>query len=50
MIAADGERVYYVPTDPDYKQVAIDPARGERLFCSDEAARLGGWARPAVEG
>ena len=50
VITADGERVYYVPTDPDYKQLAIDPARGERLFCSDEAARLGGWARPAVEG
>jgi endonuclease YncB( thermonuclease family) len=49
-LAADGERVYYVPTDPDYKQLAIDPARGERLFCSDEAARLAGWTRPALKG
>ncbi len=43
-INADGRRIYYVPTDPDYQQVAIDPSRGERLFCSDEDARLAGWA------
>jgi len=43
-----GERIYYVPTDPEYKRVAIDPKRGERLFCSDEAARLAGWTRPPM--
>ena len=48
-IGADGERVYYVPTDPEYKQIAIDPKRNERLFCSDEAARLAGWTRPPLE-
>ena len=41
-----GETVYYVPTDQNYDQVAIDPARGERMFCSDEEARAAGWTRP----
>jgi endonuclease YncB( thermonuclease family) len=41
-----GERVYYVPTDEDYDGVAIDPASGERSFCSDEEARAAGWTRP----
>jgi len=50
VITDGGERVYYVPTDHEYKRLTIDPARGERLFCSDEAARLAGWIRPAVEG
>jgi endonuclease YncB( thermonuclease family) len=40
------EAVYYVPTDEDYERVTIDPARGERMFCSDEAARAAGWTRP----
>jgi endonuclease YncB( thermonuclease family) len=41
-----GERIYYVPTDEDYEDIAIDPARGERSFCSDEEARAAGWTRP----
>jgi endonuclease YncB( thermonuclease family) len=41
-----GEAIYYVPTDQDYEQVAIDPARGEQMFCSDEEARAAGWTRP----
>lgn len=39
------QRIYYVPTDKDYDKIAIDPARGERLFCSDDAAVLAGWRR-----
>jgi hypothetical protein len=41
-----GERVYYVPTDPEYQRIAVDPGRRGRLFCSAEAARLAGWTRP----
>ena len=41
-----GEAIYYVPTDQDYDSVAIDPARGEQMFCSDEEARAAGWTRP----
>jgi endonuclease YncB( thermonuclease family) len=43
-----GRRVYYVPTDPGYREITVDPARGERLFCSDEEARIAGWARPTT--
>jgi endonuclease YncB( thermonuclease family) len=42
-----GEAIYYVPTDEDYDQVAIDQARGERMFCSDEEARAAGMTRPS---
>jgi endonuclease YncB( thermonuclease family) len=49
VIDARGERYYYVPTDPSYEQIKIDRQRGERLFCSDEAARLAGWIRPPIE-
>ena len=45
-LGAGGDRLYYVPTDPEYQQISVDPARGERLFCSDEEARLAGWTRP----
>jgi endonuclease YncB( thermonuclease family) len=41
-----GERIYYVPTDSGYDEVAIDAAKGERMFCSDEEARAAGWTRP----
>jgi endonuclease YncB( thermonuclease family) len=42
----EGGRVYYVPTDPEYARVAIDPAQGDAWLCSDEQARLAGWRRP----
>jgi endonuclease YncB( thermonuclease family) len=48
-IGKGGERIYYVPTDPNYKRIAIDPTRDDRLFCSDEAARLAGWTRPPIK-
>ena len=41
------EPIYYVPTDQEYESVAIDPARGEEMFCSDEEARAAGWSRPS---
>lgn len=41
------EPIYYVPTDKEYESVAIDPTRGERMFCSDEEARAAGWTRPS---
>lgn len=40
---AAGERIFFVPTDADYESVTVDAARGERLFCSVEAARAAGW-------
>jgi endonuclease YncB( thermonuclease family) len=41
-----GEPVYYVPTDEEYPEVAVDRDGGGRMFCSDEEARAAGWARP----
>lgn len=48
-VAADGSRLYFVPTDPAYDTMAIDPSRGERTFCSDEDARAAGWRRPGQQ-
>jgi endonuclease YncB( thermonuclease family) len=43
---AQGLRIYHVPTDPDYNDLADDPAQGRASFCSDEDARQAGWRRP----
>jgi endonuclease YncB( thermonuclease family) len=47
-IEPDGERVYYVPLDPAYPKIELDPDRGERVFCSDEEASQAGWRRPGL--
>ncbi len=47
-LSADGRKIYYVPTDPEYQKIHIDPNRGERMFCGDEEARLAGWTRLAA--
>jgi endonuclease YncB( thermonuclease family) len=44
-----GGPAYYVPTDPGYDRIAVDPARGDAWFCSDEEARLAGWRRPGED-
>jgi endonuclease YncB( thermonuclease family) len=41
-----GEPVYYVPTDEQYPEIALDPEGDGRMFCSDEEARAAGWTRP----
>jgi endonuclease YncB( thermonuclease family) len=48
-VSNDGGRLYYVPTDPEYARVTIDPAQGGEMFCSDEEARLAGWRRPSED-
>jgi endonuclease YncB( thermonuclease family) len=45
---AQGRRFYYVPTDPNYNELTLDPARGDVSFCSDEDARSAGWQRPPI--
>jgi endonuclease YncB( thermonuclease family) len=45
VVAPDGQRLYYVPTDSDYNSVEVDSAQGSRLYCSDEDARRDGWRR-----
>lgn len=38
-------RIYVVPTDPDYEKIELDSTNGEKFFCSDDAAELSGWNR-----
>jgi endonuclease YncB( thermonuclease family) len=44
---ADRRKVYYVPTDAIFQEMAVDIAAGEQLFCSVAAAETAGWRRPA---
>ena len=37
------QKVFYIPSDEGYDDIVIDPARGERMFCSDDQAILRGW-------
>jgi hypothetical protein len=43
IVTDGGNRVFVVPTDPQYEKTIVDPNKGERLFCSDDEARLAGW-------
>lgn len=46
IVDAEGQKIYYVPTDSDYKKISVDEAKGGRLFCSDVDTRRAGWRRP----
>jgi hypothetical protein len=39
--------IYHMPWSPWYGKVKIDPAQGERWFCSEAEAQSAGW-RSAV--
>ncbi|HVK92431.1 MAG TPA: hypothetical protein VM468_13685 [Mycoplana sp.] len=41
----DGSRIYYLPGQSRYAAIRIQPAGGERLFCSEEQAHAAGWHR-----
>ena len=38
-------RIYHLPGQRDYDRTRIDPARGERWFCTETEARAAGWRR-----
>jgi len=40
-----GERIYHVPGQEFYESTAIDPAYGERWFCTEAEARAAGWRK-----
>lgn len=42
-----GERIYHLPSDPDYSTTTIDPNYGERWFCSEREAQAAGWRHAA---
>ncbi|MDZ4374945.1 MAG: hypothetical protein U1C74_26495 [Phenylobacterium sp.] len=46
-INAKGQRIVQAPGQRDYGATRIDPARGERWFCSAEEARAAGWTPAA---
>lgn len=45
IIRNNDERTYLVPTDPDYEKTELVSSKGEKYFCSDDAAELNGWNR-----
>jgi endonuclease YncB( thermonuclease family) len=44
---SDKGHIYHMPWSPWYNRVKVDPARGERWFCSETEATAAGW-RPAL--
>jgi len=44
-INSQGERIYHVPGGQYYDKTTIDPANGERWFCSEEEAQANGWRK-----
>jgi hypothetical protein len=44
-ISSAGERIYHVPGQEYYSRTTINWLKGERMFCSEGAARQGGWRR-----
>jgi endonuclease YncB( thermonuclease family) len=44
-INSKGEHIYHLPGGRSYANTVIDPARGERWFCSEAEAQAAGWRR-----
>jgi len=40
-----GERIYHLPGQQYYGKTVIDPAAGERWFCTEAEARANGWRK-----
>ena len=40
-----GERLYRVPGQDFYEQASVSWLKGERWFCSEDAARASGWRK-----
>lgn len=44
-ISRSGERIYHMPFHQYYGRTKIDESRGERWFCTEDAAQAAGWRR-----
>jgi len=44
-VFSSGDRIYQVPGGEYYAATRINPAKGERWFCSEAEAREAGWRR-----
>ena len=42
-ISASGEKIYHVPSGPDYEQTTINEEKGEKWFCTEQEAIDAGW-------
>ena len=47
-ISIEGERIYHVPGQRYYSETMINPAKGERWFCSQWEAWWAGWRKAKV--
>jgi micrococcal nuclease len=45
-ITSQADYIYHLPSSPDYRDVKIQPEKGERWFCTLDEAIANGW-RPA---
>ncbi|MGX9147226.1 sunset domain-containing protein [Mesorhizobium sp. 128a] len=43
-----GERIYHMPGQRYYNQTVVNPAKGERWFCSEWQAWMAGWRKSKV--
>jgi endonuclease YncB( thermonuclease family) len=43
---SDNGKIYHVPGSSRYDETQIDPAKGERWFCTEQEARSAGWRAP----
>lgn len=46
-IGSTGKHIYHLPGQADYAATKINPAKGERWFCSEAEARAAGFRRAA---
>ncbi|TIL95151.1 MAG: DUF4236 domain-containing protein [Mesorhizobium sp.] len=44
-ISNKGVRIYHLPGQRFYDKTVLSPAKGERMFCSEDEARAAGWRR-----
>lgn len=44
-VSHTGERIFHVPGQEYYRETVVNPLRGERWFCTEEAAREAGWRK-----
>lgn len=44
-VSSKGERIFHVPGQKYYAKTRINPAKGERMFCSEAEARRAGWRK-----
>jgi hypothetical protein len=43
---SSGDRIYHVPGENTYEDTVINPAAGERWFCTAQEAEDNGWRKP----